>query len=97
MSDAAKVITETNQNKKVERLSVVTGNIMIDQFEPWYSGVAFAFLFKYCTGIPDMPAFVQKPRYRRFDDAPRIETNLWVRVMARRIEAQINRDWNLDL
>ena len=94
LSDAARVVDETKAQKKVECLRVATGNVMIDQFEPWYFGVAFAFLFKYCTGMPDMPAFAKKPRYRRLDDAPRIETNLWVRVMARRVEAQINRDWH---
>ena len=94
VSDAAKVVGEIKQNKKVERLRVATGNVMLDQFEPWYFGVAFAFLFKYCTCMPDMPAFMKKPRYRRFEDAPRIETNLWVKVMARRVEAQINRDWH---
>ena len=39
-----------------ERFFVTTGNAMLDQFEPWYFGVAFAFIFKYCTGMPDMPA-----------------------------------------
>ena len=66
---------------------------MIDQFEPWYFGVAFPFIFKYCTGMPDMPAWTKAPRYRREKNAPRIEADAWVRVMSRRVEAQVNRDW----
>ena len=66
---------------------------MLDQFEPWYFGVAFAFLFKYCTGMPDMPQWSERPRYRRAPDAPRIEVPLWVRVLARRVEGQLGRDW----
>lgn len=30
------------------------GKAMVDQYEPWYFGVAFAFC-KYCTGMPDAP------------------------------------------
>ena len=74
---------------------LTTGSAMIDQFEPWYFGVAFAFCFKYCTGMPDMPVFAQRPRHRRKPAAPRIELALWVRVMARRIESQLRRDWLL--
>jgi len=68
---------------------------MIEQFEPWYFGIAFAFCFKYCTGMPDMPIFAKRPRHRRSDDAPRIELPLWVRVISRRIESQLRRDWLL--
>ena len=50
---------------------------MVDQFTPWYFGVAFAFLFKFCTGMPDGPAFLEKERYRRSEDAPRIEISEW--------------------
>ena len=66
---------------------------MLDQFQPWYFGVAFAFVFKYCTGMPDVLAFAEKQRHRRTADAPRIELAQWVRVMARRVEAQVSRDW----
>ena len=78
----------------MRRLVMTTGSALLDQFQPWYFGVAFAFIFKYCTGMPDMPAFVEKARYRRSDDAPRIEIGLWVRVMARRVESQLSRDWH---
>ena len=43
---------------------------MMDQFEPWYFGVAFAFCFKYCTGMPDLRFFDQVKRHRRHEDAP---------------------------
>eukprot|EP00959_Pyramimonas_sp_CCMP1952_P179750 3758538-Pyramimonas_sp.AAC.1 len=59
------------KNERVDRLRVCTGNTMMDQFEPWYFGVAFAFVLKYCTGMPDMPAFLKRPRYRCSEEAPR--------------------------
>ncbi len=52
------------ERKKVASFAVHTGNAMMDQFEPWYFGVAFAFLFKYCTGMPDLPSFSRKPRFK---------------------------------
>ena len=42
-----------------------------------------------------MPAFAQRPRHRRPEDAPRIEAPLWVRTIARRVEQQVKRDWLL--
>ena len=82
-----------DSGRVVNQYIVRTGNAMIDQFQPWYFGVAFAFIFKYCTGMPDMPAFMKRPRYRRKDGAPRVEAPLWVRIMSRRVEAQVARDW----
>jgi len=73
---------------------IVTGNKMLDQFEPWYFGVAFAFVFKYCTGMPDWPEFMKKRRYRRHAQAPWVDFDMWVRIMGRRVEAQLARDWN---
>ena len=84
----------TSEGKRVDRLRVRTGNVMMDQFEPWYFGVAFAFLFKYCTGMPDCPEFMKRPRHRRGNGAPRVELPLWVRIMSRRIESQLCRDWH---
>ena len=70
----------------------MTGNAMIDQFVPWYFGVAFALMFTYNAGFPDMPTFASQPRHRRTGDAPRIETGAWVNAMSRRIEASVSRD-----
>ena len=77
----------------VQTLKIKTGQQVLDQFEPWYFGVAFAFVFKYCLGMPDLPAWSKKPRWRRPQSAPHIGLASWTRAMARRIEAQINRDW----
>lgn len=33
---------------------------MIDQFQPWYVGVAFSVIVTYCTGMQDMPAFMKR-------------------------------------
>ena len=71
-----------------------TWNAMIDQFEPWYFGVAFPCIFNYCTGMPDPPALTKQKRYQRAGDAPRVEVPMWVQVMSRHIEAQLNRDWH---
>ena len=78
----------------MDHLVVTKGDAMIDQFQPWFFGVAFALLFKFCTGMPDVPQFAEKERFRRAEDAPRIEAPLWVRAMARRVEAQVSRDWH---
>ncbi|CAK9113461.1 unnamed protein product, partial [Durusdinium trenchii] len=70
-----------------------TGNKLLDQFRPQYFGFAFPYIFKYCTGMPDPAAWSNVARYRREKDAPRMELHEWVRVMARRCESQIGRDW----
>eukprot|EP00438_Fugacium_kawagutii_P012955 Skav231714 [mRNA] locus=scaffold1306:362022:371836:+ [translate_table: standard] len=78
----------------VEKSTVIyTGNRLLDQFEPWYFAFAFAFLFPYGTGMPDPPAWSAKGRFRRPDGVPRVEFESWMRCMARRCEAQLNRDW----
>ena len=65
---------------------VATGSQMMNQFVPCYFGVAFAFCFKYCIGMPDMPDFAKNVRHRRKGYAPRIELPLWVRTISRRVE-----------
>ena len=76
-----------------ERMEARTGNVMIDQFVPWYFSIAFSFIFIYQAGMPDMPAFAKHPLYRRDDSAPRLAIENWVRVMSRRVEASVSRDW----
>ena len=39
--------------------------------------------------MPDPPAFMRRPRHRRKDDAPRVETSDWIRIMARRCKASL--------
>ena len=88
---------ETIQNLatqiRCQRLEARTGNVMVDQFQPLYFSIAFSFIFTYQAGMPDMPAFAKHPQHRRDDSAPRIEIEDWVRVMSRRIEASVSRDW----
>ena len=74
-------------------LVIHTGNRLLDQFESWYFALAFAFLFPYGSAMPDPPKWSTKARHRRPADAPRVELETWMRCMARRCEAQINRDW----
>ena len=59
----------------------------------WYYGVAFAFMFSYCTGMPDYPAFQETHRWRR--QGPRVEHSAWDHIMARRAEGQMVRDWQM--
>ena len=77
-----------------DKFKVVTGNVLLDQFVPWYFGIAFAFLFKYCIGMPDLEKWSSIPRHRRQDDAPWVDIGSWVRGMSRRVEAQLARDWH---
>lgn len=78
---------------RCQRLEARTGNVMIDQFEPLCFSVAFSFIFTCQAGMPDMPTFAKHPRHRREGSAPRIDTEDWVRVMSRRVEASLSRDW----
>ena len=64
---------ESQSQGQLETVEVKTGNEMLDHFEPWYFGLAFFMMFTYCTGMPDMPAFMKRQRHRRSGDAPRIE------------------------
>ena len=76
-----------------QRFVMTTGTAMQPQFKPWYFGVAFAFLFKYGVGMPDMPEWSKDPRHRRSGDAPRVDLQMWVKLMTRRVEQQLKRDW----
>ena len=84
---------EAGDAQRVNKYVAATGNELVSQFNSWYFGVAFAFLFKFCTAMPDMPKYAEKVRYRRSGEAPRVEPPFWVRVMSRRVESQLQRDW----
>ena len=63
-----------NADEKIVVLySMATGNKIVDQFQSWYFGGAFAFLFKCCTRTPDMLDFAEQRRFRRTEAAPRIK------------------------
>ena len=79
----------------VLRYVLSTGSAMMDQFEPWYLGVAFAFCFAYCAGMPDVGRPGALRRHRRQEGHPEVPLPVWVRVMTRRVEQQLRRDWLL--
>jgi len=89
-----KTETYEDNRRRIVPYVMATGNNMIDQFNSWYFGIAFAFVFKYFTGMPDMLQFAEKQRYRREVKVSRIESPHWVQVMSRKIEAQLQRDWH---
>ena len=45
IGDSADAASSRTDNVVVERVGVKTGNAMIDQYEPYYWGCAFAFYF----------------------------------------------------
>ena len=74
-------------------VTLYTGTTLLDQFQPLYFALAFPFVFPYGIGLPDVPKWSQRKRLRRHTQDPHVELNTWVKVMARRIEAQVSRDW----
>ena len=52
-----------SQGQTAEQAEVVlqTGNKLLDQFRPEYFGFAFPYVFRFCTGMPDPPAWSQVP------------------------------------
>ena len=82
-------------DESVPERQVVSSTTPMDQFAPCYFGVAFAFLFKYCTAMPDPPNYgkYKDKRWRRHAAAPRVTLQDWTRLMSQRVESQLNRDW----
>eukprot|EP00438_Fugacium_kawagutii_P006753 Skav200266 [mRNA] locus=scaffold4437:38715:48406:+ [translate_table: standard] len=77
----------------LQQITLYTGTKLLDQFQPCYFALAFPFVFPYGLGMPDPPQWSGRTRPRRAEDEPYVELAPWVRAMARRVEAQINRDW----
>ena len=75
------------------RYVVYPGRQMMNQFVPWFFGVACPFCFKFGVGMPDMPEWQENARHRRGPAAPRVELALWARIMTRRVESQFRREW----
>ena len=46
-------------------------------------------------GMPDMPAWSKHPRHRRGAGAPQVDFSLWVKLITRRVEQHLKRDWLL--
>ena len=81
--------------KESKKYIAGVSNEMLDQFEPLYFGVAFAFCFKYCTGMPDMQTFDKVKRHRRHDNAPLVDLQLWTKIISRRCENALSNSWDL--
>ncbi|CAJ1374097.1 unnamed protein product [Effrenium voratum] len=76
-------------------VTITAGSQLVDQFKPLYFGVAFAFCFSYCIGLPDLVHHGTTTRYRREASAPIIDFPRWARAVSRRAESQFARDWLL--
>ena len=74
------------------RYVMYPGRQIMNQFVPWFFGVAFPFCFKYGVGMLDMPEWQENARHRG-PAAPRVDLALWARIMTRRVESQFRRDW----
>ena len=44
--------------------------------------------------MPESPDVMNKPRFRRTAETPRMETAAWVQAMSRRIEGALSRGWS---
>ena len=87
------------EQRSAETFVVRTGNTLIDQFQPRYFAIAFAFCFKYGTACPDVfNTTAQDPqtsrRRARDPESPMVDIHAWAAGMGRRVEAQFRRDWN---
>jgi hypothetical protein len=51
-----------HDDKVMLEMSIQTGSTMLDQFQPQFFALAFAFLFNACVACPDIE---RRPRYRR--------------------------------
>ena len=91
--DLAELLTANKAH--LHQFIMSTGSGMMNQFEPWYFGVAFAFCFKYCTGMPDMPKWSKHPRQRRHEGDPEVDLATWVKTISRRPELQLKNNWLL--
>ena len=75
------------------------GPDLVDQFQPRYFAMAFAFCFKYGTARPDRFITNSKDpstsrRQQKDSDTPTVDIHDWAAIISRRVEAQFRRDWN---
>ena len=57
--------TEMNYAQRKQRAAICTENSMAYNVQQRVFSESNAFVFRYCAGIPDMPKFEEKERYRR--------------------------------
>ena len=74
----------------VPRVHIKTGSAMQDQFTPMFAVLAFAFLFRFGVGTPDI---ARRPRSPRDLGAPLVSLWDYSAALIRRIEGQFRRDW----
>ena len=72
-------------------LHVQTGSAMVDQWKPYYLGIAAPFTMSLPVGGYDVWG---QPRWRRPADAARVQLADLVRGLPRRVEAQFRRHWS---
>ena len=87
------------EERSAETFVVRTGNTLLDQFQPRYFAIAFAFCFKYGTACPDVVNTTAQDRQKsrrqiRDPQSPMVDIHAWAASMGRRVEAQFRRDWN---
>ena len=95
-SDAQKEVEASRMNalSSVSQLDIRTGSTLVDQFETAYIPRVFNLTLPWCVGGPDFP---KQPRYRRHAvDAPWLSLDAYTAMMARRVEAQMRWDWDLN-
>ena len=79
----------------VTTMTFGTGSTLLDQFRTSYIPRVFNLTLPRQVGGPDFPR--QGRRWRRqFDDAPMLDLTTYTAMMARRVEAQIRWDWDLN-
>ncbi|CAE7598782.1 unnamed protein product [Symbiodinium sp. CCMP2592] len=94
--------SKTENDKILETMEVRTGNIFVDQFQPYYFATAFSFCFAHGTACPDVQNSQAAPsnderqkgrRRSRNPTAPQVQIHEWAAAMQRRVETQFRRDW----
>ena len=86
------IVQETQTKPVLPEVVLYTGTKLLDQFQPTYFALAFPFVFPFGLGLPDPPQWSQQ-QIQRCNDEPLVALSTWVRAMARRVEAQVSRDW----
>lgn len=92
-------VADEAKSKGLPQLNVTTGTAR-DQFQAPFMLAAYAFLFPYGIGAPDLR---HQPRHHRDESAPRVDfEDAWAPCLMMRAEAQFRRDltlpfalWNL--
>ena len=59
------------QEASYQVLTITSRNSFLDQFEPWYFGFAFAYVFRFGASMPDPPCWSEKQRHQRQDSRTR--------------------------